>query len=258
MNEMKPVGVDTIQVTIGSIHFPEYEEVKQSALKVAEYVRSMEVTDENVKDAKKVLANANKVVKAIEDRRISIKKEMLKPYDIFETMIKEITGIVKEADNEVRAKVKNLEELERMTKRSEIFEEWEKRTASWDYKKFFTFDDFLTPQHLNKTVTLKTVFEEMEHFIGEKSDDVDFLRTQFGEDYVTEYVQNKGMTIKEVIQKMDERQKLKEIARTIEAYDDFTEETKQVTIFIIEDAKDAILAEMLLQGHDIKFRKEVK
>lgn len=258
MNNLKPTSVDNIRVEVGSIHFPEYETLKTQALQVADYVRSIEVTEENIKDAKKELANANKAVKAIEDRRISIKKEMLKPYDIFETMIKEIVGIVKDADGEVREKVRALEEKEREEKRDLIESEWQKRAATWDYKKYYEFEDFLKPTHLNKTTSMKSIVEEIESFILEKTDDINFLKHSFGEDYVIEYVQNKDLLIRDVIRRMDERKAIQDLASELEEIDDFTEKKKTITIFIIENEKDALLAEMMLKEHDIKFKKETK
>lgn len=85
------------KVIQGSISFPMYEELKDQALRVAKFVSSIDVTEDTVKQSKKLLATVNKSVKALEDRRIAIKKELLEPYSEFEAQVKEIVTIVKDA-----------------------------------------------------------------------------------------------------------------------------------------------------------------
>lgn len=246
----------SIEVIKGSVSFPEYDTLKKQALDVATFIRGIDVTEENIKDAKKVLANANKAVKEIEDRRISVKKSMLEPYDIFESKVKEIVSIVKEADTHVRSKVRELEERERQEKQAEIEEEWNKRTGTWEYKGFYTFDDFLDPRHLNKTATMKSIVADIESYIASKTEDLDFLRTSFTDEHLTEYLQS-GDDIKVVIKKIEDRKTLRDSVENIEE-DDFSPKRKVKTYFIVEDAKDAALAEALLKMNNVNYKKEVK
>ena len=97
---------NSIDVKKGSIDFNDFEEVKQKAIQISEYVSSIEVTEESLKDAKKILAESNKVVKRLEDKRIAIKKEILEPYTMFENQVKEIKAIFDEANDFVKSKVK--------------------------------------------------------------------------------------------------------------------------------------------------------
>src|SRR5699024_12332068 len=62
------------------------------------------------------------------DRRISIKKEMLQPYNTFESQVKDIVSIVKQADNVVRSQVKEIEERDREAKRQELEALFNKRS----------------------------------------------------------------------------------------------------------------------------------
>ena len=47
---------NSIDVKKGSIDFNDLVEVKQKAIQISEYVASIEVTEESLKDAKKILA----------------------------------------------------------------------------------------------------------------------------------------------------------------------------------------------------------
>ena len=122
MNELS--NLINVEVEKGSIKFPAYETLKEQALEVARIVSETDVTQENVKESKKMLANVNKSVKELESRRIAVKKAILEPYTEFEKQIKEIVAIVKDADEIVRIQVKDLEEVERSDKRDELENIW--------------------------------------------------------------------------------------------------------------------------------------
>lgn len=106
-----------VEFEVGKINFNAYEYIKERALNLSENLKKVEVTEENVKKSKKLIAEVNKDVKKLEDHRIKIKKEMLKPYNDFEAQIKEIVAIVKEADSIVRVKYEKWKKLKERTKR---------------------------------------------------------------------------------------------------------------------------------------------
>ena len=45
-------------------------------------IKAVEVNEENIKESKKLLAAVNKRLKELEDKRISVKKMMLEPYQL--------------------------------------------------------------------------------------------------------------------------------------------------------------------------------
>ena len=109
-----------ITFEVAKVSFPAYEEYKEKAGEVAEYVRSVVVTADNIKDAKDTLARSRKLTDKLNRARIDMKKEILKDFSVVESQIKEITGIIDEADQELRGKVKELDTLERNLKKDEI------------------------------------------------------------------------------------------------------------------------------------------
>ena len=106
---------------IPQVNFPAYEEYKEKAYAVAEYIYNMEPTAENIKETKTTLAKARKLTDKLNRARIDMKKAILQNYTTFEQQVKEITGIIDDADKEIRAKVKDMEEAERQRKKEAIF-----------------------------------------------------------------------------------------------------------------------------------------
>lgn len=84
MNTLPKINIESPVVTQGSILFPAYKKIKNDSLLLAQQIENIEVTEENVKQSKKLLAAVNKEVKNLESERVLIKKEMLEPYNEFE------------------------------------------------------------------------------------------------------------------------------------------------------------------------------
>ena len=130
-NELLKVDIEGIQIVQGLVNFNDYQRIKKEAEALAEQIKTVEVNEENVKASKKLLAVVNKRLKELEDTRIGIKKTMLEPYQLFEEQVKEVVGIVKEADAEVREQVKLLEEFDRIEKEDAIKAIWDKRIIKY-------------------------------------------------------------------------------------------------------------------------------
>ena len=137
------------------INFDEYDDLKVQAMIIAERVRDVQVTDENIKETKKMLARINSSLKELNDRRIAIRKEINKPYDEFAEKIKEIETIVRDADTLVRNQVREIEEQERRDKKQALEDIWNKRIPMYELASQIPFEDWLEPCHLNKTATIQ-------------------------------------------------------------------------------------------------------
>lgn len=236
-----------ITVVSGLVRFDQYETYKKQALDVAEYVKSIKVNDENVKDAKKLLAKVNKSIKSLEDRRIEIKKEMLIPYQEFETQIKEIVGIVKEADEIVRGQVKVLEEIERDIKREKLEEIWDVRTEMYDFG-FVMFQEFIEPRHLNKTVTISTVEAEMVEFLERVQKDLGVIEHLPNKnDVLLEYMDCLDLTVALALTQAADVKK-----REVEKI--YKDDVKEEYAFKVFSEKDMQLVELLLQQNKIEYK----
>lgn len=203
---------DNIRVENGLIKFDEYELFKAQATELSGFISSIEVNDENIKLTKKVIAKVNKQVKALEDHRIAIKKEVLIPYDTFEKQVKEIVGIVKDADTLVRSQIRELEEIERSNKAQLVEEIWDDRYSMYDFE-FLKLDDFLTPQHLNKSTTMKSIEADMVTFLEKVNQDLGVIaglpnKLEVFREYIETLDLSEAMRL---VQEHDERQSKAEV-----------------------------------------------
>lgn len=251
MNELQTKN--SVKVLQGSVEFLGYEQLKVQALEVAKIIRETEVNEETIKNAKKLLASANKAVNELEDRRISIKREIMTPYQDFELKVKEIVGIVKEADNEIRSKVRELEQLERDKKENQLRDIWELRIRPYkDITKILSFEDWLEPSYLNKSIPINKVEENMTQWLEVRKKDIGTINS-LGDsvDILAEYAT--CLDLSESIRRVQERNKTKEtISKT------YGKPKTKVTVFYIEDETQAKFTEMLLKENKINYIKEIK
>ena len=80
----------------------------------------IEVTEENMNDAKKARATLNKVSKALDDKRKEIKKQYCEPLDIFEKDVKEIKALIDEGSKKIGDQLNVFEEKRIEERKNEI------------------------------------------------------------------------------------------------------------------------------------------
>ena len=101
MNELK---FNVVQ-SIGEIT-ANFDEFKNQVSQELEKYKSKEFTEDTKKDAKKDLAELRKKKAAVNERRIEVKKEYMKPYDEFEAKVKELITLIDEPITLIDYKVK--------------------------------------------------------------------------------------------------------------------------------------------------------
>lgn len=242
---------DDVSYDIPAVRFPAYEEYKEKAGLVAEYINSMEVSEDTIKETKTVLAKARKLTDRLNRARIDMKKDLLKNYTVFESQVKEIVGIVDDADRELRGKVRELENIERENKKQIIKEIWDKRVQTLpDLTTYFpdAFERWLSPAHLNKSVSLKYIEKDMTEWLKDVSTELDTAR-KLGDEYLTEYIRLGDLN--RAIETVKARA---EVSTLIQKED--TDKTPKA-IFIITGTKDINLTERLLKENEISYRKEI-
>ncbi|EAC8532910.1 TPA: DUF1351 domain-containing protein [Listeria monocytogenes] len=256
MNTLPKINIESPVVTQGSILFPAYKKIKSDSLLLAQQIENIEVTEENVKQSKKLLAAVNKEVKNLESERISIKKEMLEPYNEFEKQVKEIVSIVKKADEMVRQQITQLEEEEREDKKLVLKRMFEKRIRMYDFKTYFTFDDFIENRHLNKSLSINKIESEMVEWLTKVENELKVIETMpYADEIIAEYKETKDLAVS--AQLVSERHKAQEVIK--EAKNDIKDDQLySKTTFTLFDEKDAKLVEMFMRQNKIKFEKVEK
>ena len=251
-NELLQVDVEAIELIQGSIVFNDYERIKEEAEALAEQIKTVEVSEENIKQSKKLLAVVNKRLKELEDARIGIKKTMLEPYQLFEAQVKEIVGIVKEADAEVRSQVRYLEEFERLEKEEAIKDLFFRRKQKYTLGELLNQNHFLKPSHLNKSTSLEKVEKEMVAFLEQTEKDVQVIQAMKNSGAIlNKYVKIGGFNLAEALNEVNfemERQKVIEASKAVQE----AQYIKGFNIMIFGE-KDFKLVEMFMKQNKISY-----
>lgn len=252
MGELMAFNPSNIVVKPGSVLFKDYETIKNQATILAAHMEAVEVTEENIKHNKKLLAQVNKVIKEIDSGRIEIKKQMLASYEQFENEVKEITRIVKQADNTIRQQIRTLEEIERDEKREVIRELFNKRIKQYDFEKWFTFEHFLQSKHLNKTTSMTSIENDMVEWLEKIHTDlaaIELLPNKL--DVFTEYVNIRDLS--KAIHIVKQREDLKkEAQKVVKPKPKNTVEKWSITV----NERDALTLEMFMKHMNIKYKIE--
>lgn len=240
------------------IEFKEYERLINESAEVADYINSIELTEDNVKDVKKVLAKANKSIKVLNDKRIAIKKEIMEPYDTFHNQIKTIEKIIKDADERLRHEVRKIDEKAREDKEAAIKSMYEKRVMGYEYASLMTFEEFIEPSHLNKTYSMNKVEDDMVDFLEKSENDLRILCQRDNKDEgidIYKSTKDLGRTLSILEEKEKQRKEIKEKLKEVGIEE---EKKEEVFVFTIRSKKDAKFVEMLLKENGIDYQvKEI-
>lgn len=237
-----------ITYSLGQISFPNYKEVIQWAKEVADTLNATELREDNVKDVKASLAAARKVVDGINARRIEVKKALLTPYDTLEAQVKVITNIINEADGVLRDKVRAMEEAERDTKRVTLKGIWDLRIPLYTFTDIIPdpFDRWVTPQHLNKTTSIKKCEDDMAAWMEQREQDIATIkRLPDATQILISYASCLDLT--RAIQVGQEQAKREREVVTNSGTDTAT--------FLVTGEKDIQLAELLFKTNNIDYRR---
>ena len=101
-----------------------FEELSTLLDQKLEKYRGLQIAEEDAKEAKEIRADLNRLAKAINDRKISVKKEFCAPYTEFETQAKKLIDKVKEVSNGIDVQIKAYEERAKLEKREAIEAYW--------------------------------------------------------------------------------------------------------------------------------------
>lgn len=256
-NELLTLDVEQITVWQGSIQFSEFASLKKQALALADEIRTVEVNEETVKTSKKLLAEINKSIKELEDRRISIKRLLMEPYQAFEGQVKEIIGIVKEADEIVRDQVRNLEEDQRREKEALLKDLFSKRIVHYSFRDLFSFKDFLKPKHLNKSASIESIENEMIEFLNRIVRDLKAIELMPNPEAVlAHYIDSKDFAVAITLHEQQEAKKRQiEASKALVKNDDNENIAFMITV-TTKDKNVLSLVEMFLNQHDIEFLTE--
>lgn len=201
-----------MELRVEPVTFPEviqfnYEELKAEITSKVEMYKNLVYTgSDQIKDAKADRAALNKLIKAMSDERIRIKKDCLKPYDEFERKIRELTDIVNEPVQLIDKQIKEYEQTLKEEKRKEI----EALFETIGFQAFVKLEMIWDEKWLNASVSMKSIEEKMRERMYQISTDL-YTLNQLSE-YAFEAVSVYKETL-DMHKSIAEAQRMAEIAK---------------------------------------------
>ena len=253
------ISQEDIKVEVGTIKFDGFPALRLSVERLVEKMKTVEVTEENVKESKQLVARVRKEVDALNDERKRVERFYLSPLDDFKRGIKEVGDLIKEAEESVRSQVRTLDEIERETKYQDVQMLFDLRVKAYDLKGMFDFSDFYRREFTNKTYTLSKVESEMVEWLGKIESDLNFLSEQpEAAKVLAEYKDTKDVAL--AIKHIEEQNKYyseleKRMQHVVTVSNPDFVNTKQEFKFTVFGENDASMLREFLGTTGIKFRE---
>lgn len=206
--EIQQIKPDAIKLRQGEVIFNEYQLLLDQAKNINTVLKRTIITEENIKENKKLVAQVSKSIKELDRRRIEIKEFLNEPYKDFENQLKEIKGIVQEGEKIVRDQIRELEQKEKELKYQQILERFQERIQKYQ-SEVYVFDKFMQPEYLNKSYSMKKIDKKIGEFINTVNNDLEFIDSQPAEirdALVNEYV-NSNKSVIECVNLIKERKR---------------------------------------------------
>ena len=208
-------------------------ELTTNALKIKEEIKNKledykaENYDINSIDkAKEDKAMLNRTAKKLNDERIRLEKEFMKPFDEFKTVVKEITEMIKDSSSKIDEIVKEVENKDKEEKKKAILVIFESEVK--ELKDVLKFEKVFDERYLNKTFKIEDVEKDLISKLDKIRNDlitISELHSKYEIELKNDYLNNfdLGMVIrknselisKEEALKEQKEEKMQEMAETI-------------------------------------------
>lgn len=136
-----------------------YEELKRQITAGAEEYAASVYTDDSISNAKKDRAKLNKFIEALTGKRTEIRKKLLEPDEQFGREVKELTGIVQNAVENIDSQIKGYEQRQREEKTAKVKEFYEANI--YDLAEVLPFERVFKQEYANSSTTMKSIKEDI-------------------------------------------------------------------------------------------------
>lgn len=147
-----------MELQVNAIQIPDsitfnYEEIRNELESTMKRYETMVYTADQMKEAKADRAALNKLKKALNDERIRLEREYMKPFADFKTKITELVTLIEKPCGLIDKQVKAYEEEKKEKKREEVVNAFEaQRFPMW-----LNLEQIFNPSWLNASCSMKTV-----------------------------------------------------------------------------------------------------
>lgn len=251
-------SVSGFSYTPATVTFSDFHRILEEADMLNSLLSQVQVDDENIKTAKKLVAEVRKQFNVLDRQRIEAKKDILGNFSDYEQQVKEIGAVVQEGENLVRSKIRELEEIERAEKEEEVRALWEERSDQYEFTEWLTYEDWFEPKYLNKSQSLNKTEEELVEWLEAKRNDVMVIEShQQREELMIYYKQNDFSLALAMNQLAQFEAQKKELVQT-KRVEDVVSKDREMYHITVYDEDDYFKMIGWLNRNDIVFTVDVK
>jgi len=243
-----------MEMKVNEVIIPEqitwnYDEIKAELTQKIQKYETLAYTEDQIQEAKKDRADLNRLKKALNDERIRRKKEYLKPFEVFESQIKEIVDIIDKPVQLIDEQLEGYEEDRKRKKREEIGAYWAQENKHPDW---ITLPLIFQDKWLNASYSMTQIKKDIDSKVGQINYDMETLEMlpeysfEAVEVYKTTLDMNKAIAEG---QRLADIQKRKEEAEKAE---------KELMAKVEEEEAEAIMADMEAESSPAPEQKEEK
>lgn len=150
-----------------------FEELKTEITAAAQEYETSVYTDDTIKAARTDRAKLNKFVEALNGKRTEIRKKLLEPDELFGQQVKELTGIVQKAIDNIDSQVKGYEKRQRTEKLDKVREFYEDNIR--DLAEYLPWERVMKPEYGNASKSMKSIKEEITALIQKVAEGIAIL-----------------------------------------------------------------------------------
>lgn len=165
-----------------TIEFTGYDKVLEDVKRLAESMKTQEVTEENVKENKKLLTAVRKEIKKLDAERLAVKREIMTPYDELNEKINILKKVLGEGEQHINEQVKAITLKEQEERKDKIHELFTKYQTSYNAPLWLTFDKFINKNPTlitNKATSDKKIRESVVSYFETFKQDYSRLKEEF-------------------------------------------------------------------------------
>lgn len=189
-----------------------FEEIKVALAAGLEEYKGMVFTAESQPEAKRTVASLRKLKKAMNDRRIEIKKTFMAPYTNFEAQVKELDKLIDEPIDFISGQIEEFERRRVEAKKAMICEIYTVIMAEHGtVMEYLPLDRIYDSRWENSTTTQKAITEAITAHVEHVEKDLDTIRameSEFEDKGLAKY--RATLELSDAITAMNQYQKQKE------------------------------------------------
>lgn len=176
--------------------------------------------EDNISQAKLDKASLNKASKALNDKRIEIEKEFMKPFAEFKEVVNETVKLISECSSKIDSVVKQSDLLYKESKKNVICDYFnERNTYSVDFNKVFK------ESWLNKTVKEKNALVDIDQILASIEKDIQTIESMPEDSCVLKTFYLDGLDINSTIQYANRLREQRELSSQADEVKNKAEDT---------------------------------